>query len=72
MKPKVNFYSPMRIASGMSLETDIYFNMDVCDVIETLNSYKTKYSEYDYLNLENNGNHGYCLVGYVNGRMENV
>lgn len=68
---KVNFYSPMRDASGLLLETEIYFNNSVDEVIEQLQEYKEKYSEYDWLALENDPN-GYCLVGYVRGRREEV
>ena len=52
-------------ANGILLESDIYFNDTVNVVIERLEQYQKIYTEYDWLQLENNGRHGYCLVGYV-------
>ena len=72
MKNLANFYSPMRDASGLLLETDIYFNGTVDSVIDKLQAYKLTYPAYDYLALENNSTEDYCLVGYIKGRLSYV
>lgn len=72
MKAKVNFYSTAGDVSGMLLETDIYLNKPVNEVIEQLQEYKRKYPEYDYLELDINSYEGYCLYGYVKGRVKGV
>lgn len=72
MKNLANFYSPMKDASGLLLETDIYLNDTVDSIIDKLQAYKLKYPSYDYLQLENNSTEGYCLVGYIKGRLPYV
>jgi len=72
MKLLANFYSPMKNASGMLLKTDIYFNDTIDSIIDKLQAYKLTYPEYDYLQLENNSAEGYCLVGYIKGRLPYV
>ena len=72
MKLLANFYSPMRDASGLLLETDIYFNDTTDNIIEKLQAYRLKYPEYDYFRLENTSTEGYCLIGYIKGRLPYV
>jgi hypothetical protein len=59
----------MKNASGKYLEVDIYFNGTVNNIIEQLQTYKIKYSDYDYLEIEHSTYDGnsYCLVGYIHG-----
>lgn len=59
-----DFSSGMFLADGKFLETGLYFNGTLDEIIDYLNSFKEKYREYDFLNLENNDGE-YCLVGYI-------
>lgn len=65
MTVKTNFFSTIRNADGLLLENEIFFNNTIDEVIKKLESFKTKYPNYDWLELENDHPNGYCLVGYI-------